>query len=111
MKRGQISRRRKRSTVAGFSAPIGPQSKILLQIVKKAMLFHTPDGTAYADIKIRGHRETWKVRSLGFRDWLTGSFYRKTGGAPNNEAMQQAIRVAEATAKFNGPEHRVHVRV
>src|SRR5262249_31381969 len=75
------------------------------------MLFQRPDGTAYADSKIRGPREPWKVRSLGFRDWLTGSFYRKTGGAPNNEAMQQAIRVAEATAKFDGPEHRVHVRV
>jgi hypothetical protein len=114
MKIGRIGRRRKRSTAAGLSAPIGrslPQSAILLQILKGAALFHDPDGIAYADIKIKGHRETWKVRSLGFRDWLIGSFHRKTDGAPNNDAMQQALRVAEAKAKFNGPERRVHVRI
>ena len=28
--------------------------------------FHAPDGTAYADIHIDGHRETWPVRSRAF---------------------------------------------
>ena len=30
-------------------------------------LFHTPDGVAYADLIIAGHRETWPVRSKQFR--------------------------------------------
>jgi hypothetical protein len=30
-------------------------------------LFHTPDGVAYADLIIGGHRETWPVRSRQFR--------------------------------------------
>ena len=96
------------------STPTGrpsSQSTILLQIVKEAVLFHAPDGTAHADIKIKGHRETWKVRSPGFRQWLMRSFYRRTGGAPNHDAMQQALGIAEAKAKFNGAGHHVHVRV
>ena len=30
-------------------------------------LFHTPDGVAYADLIVGGHRETWPVRSKQFR--------------------------------------------
>jgi len=115
MKTGRIARRRTRLIGAGSpQATIGrssPQSKILLQILEGAALFHDPDGVAFADIKIKGHRETWKVRSSGFREWLTESFYKKTGGAPNNASMQQALRVAEAKAKVDGPERRVHVRI
>ena len=102
MKAGRIVRRRSRSTVPRLSVPIGrssPQSKILLQILKEATLFHAPDGTAHADIRIKGHRETWKVRSLGFREWLTSSFHKKTGGAPNNDAMQQASQPTPETVQ------------
>ena len=30
-------------------------------------LFHTAAGTAFADILINGHRETWPIRSKRFR--------------------------------------------
>jgi hypothetical protein len=33
-------------------------------------LFHTATGTAYADLQIDGHRETWPVHSKRFRSWL-----------------------------------------
>ena len=72
------------------------QSEILLEILREAALFHTPDGTAYADIEIRGHRETWMLHAPGFRRWLTCSYYRKIGGAPSNDAFQEALRTAEA---------------
>jgi hypothetical protein len=109
-------RHRARLTVSSQTskAPVvtsSSQKAILLEILNKAALFHTPDGTAYADIKISGHRETWKVRSSGFRDWLTDSFYRRTGGAPSSDAMQQAIAVADLKARRSGVERCVHVRV
>jgi hypothetical protein len=114
MKTGRIGHRRSRSAAPRLSAPGGrssPQSKILLQILKGAALFHDPDRTGYADIKTKGHRETWKVRSLGFREWLERSFYSETGGVPSNDAMEKALRFAEAKAKYNNVERRVHVRV
>ena len=88
-----------------------PQSQTLLEILDGAVLFHAPDQTAYADIEVRGHRETWRVRSSGFRDWLSGTYYRRTGGAPNINAIEQALRNAEARAKFDGVERPVYVRV
>jgi hypothetical protein len=52
-----------------------------------------------------------EVRSSGFRDWLSGTYYRRTGGAPNTSAIEQALRTAEARAKFDGVERPVYVRV
>jgi hypothetical protein len=50
------------------------QADILTEIVSSAELFHTPDTTSYADITVNNHRETWKVRSRGFRLWLSHAF-------------------------------------
>ena len=44
-------------------------------------------------------------------DWLSGTYYRRTGGAPNTSAIEQALRNAEARAKFDGFERVVYVRV
>ena len=86
------------------------QADILIEIANAADLFHTADLVAYADMTIGGHRETWPVRSKGFKRWLVRQYYEKTKGAPNSEAMQAALGVIEAKAHFDGPEQRVHIR-
>ena len=90
----------------------GPtQADRLVQIAQEAELFHAPDDTAYADIAIHGHRETWSVRSSGFREWLTRRYYEGTGGAPNTEALKAACSVIQSRARYDAPERVVHVRV
>jgi hypothetical protein len=90
----------------------GPkQADILIDLAHAAELFHTPDGIAFADLDINGHRETWPIRSKGFRRWLARRFYEATEGAPSSEALQSALNVIEAKAHFNAPERAVHVRV
>jgi hypothetical protein len=90
----------------------GPsQADILLQLAQTAELFHAPDGTGFADLVINGHRETWPIRSKGFRRWLARSFFEATAGAPNSEALQSALNVIEAKAHFDAPERTVHIRV
>lgn len=97
---------------AGDDAGRGPtQAQILIDLAKGAELFHSADGTCFADVDINGHRETWKVRSKGFKRWIARGFYEKARGAPNSEAMQSAINVIEATAHFDAPERPVHIRV
>jgi hypothetical protein len=86
------------------------QADILIEIANAAELFHTADLVAYADMRIVGHRETWPVRSKGFKRWLVRQYYEKTTGAPNSDAMQAALGVIEAKAHFDGPEQRVHMR-
>src|ERR1700730_505261 len=59
---------------AGESGETGgrqSQADILIELTRSAELFHTPDGTAFADLDVNGHRETWPIRTKGFRRWLT----------------------------------------
>ena len=90
----------------------GPtQADVLIDLAQTAELFHTPNGTGFADIAINGHRETWAIRAKGFRRWLARSFFEATQGAPSSEALQSALNVIEAKAHFDAPERMVHVRV
>jgi len=73
-------------------------------------LFHTATGTAYADLQIDGHRETWPIHSKRFRSWLRRRYYQATGDAPSAAALNAALNLLEARAQFEGPERAVHVR-
>src|SRR5215468_7145667 len=74
-------------------------------------LFHTAAGTAFADIMVDGHRETWPIRSKRFRGWLRRRYYQETGDAPSAAAVHSALDLLEARAQFDGPERAVHVRI
>jgi hypothetical protein len=87
------------------------QADMLIELAGAAQLFHSPDSTAFADFEVNGHRETWPVRTKGFRRWLAQQYYEATGGAPSSEALQSALNVAEARAHFDGPELPVFIRV
>jgi hypothetical protein len=90
----------------------GPkQADILIELTQSIDLFHSPDGTGFADLHTNGHRETWPIRSKGFRRWLARRFYDATQGAPSSEALASALNVIEAKAHFDAPEREVCVRV
>jgi hypothetical protein len=74
-------------------------------------LFHTATGTAFADITIDGHRETWPIRSQRFRGWLRRRYYQATGDAASAAEIRSALDLFEARAQFEGPERAVHVRI
>ena len=97
---------------AGDDSGRGPkQADLLIELAQEAELFHSPDATAFADLVVNGHRETWPVRTKGFRRWLARRFFEATGGAPNSEALQSALNVIEAKAHFDGPEREVDIRI
>jgi hypothetical protein len=90
----------------------GPkQADILIELAQSAELFHILDGAGFADLNIKGHRETWPIRSKGFKRWLALRFYETQQSAPNSEALQSALNVIEARAQFSAPEREVYVRV
>jgi hypothetical protein len=74
-------------------------------------LFHTAAGTAFADLPVNGHRETWPIRSKRFRAWLRRRYYQETGAAPSAAAIRSALDLLEARAQFDGPERAVHIRL
>ena len=87
------------------------QADILVALADDAELFQTPDGVAYADIEVNGHRESWSVKSTGFRRWLSRRFFEELGKAPNGETLATAIGVIEAKALHDTPVRDVFVRV
>jgi hypothetical protein len=84
---------------------------MLVELGSKIELFHTPAGTAFADVLIDGHRETWAVRSKRIRDWLRRRHYEATGAAPRPPEIRSALDLLEARAQFDAPEQAVHVRL
>jgi hypothetical protein len=84
---------------------------MLTQIAACEELFHTAAGTAFADLLVDGHRETWPIRSQRFRTWLRRCHYEATGTAASSAAINSALDLFEAKAQFDGPERPIHVRL
>jgi hypothetical protein len=84
---------------------------VLLNVATAARLFHTSDGTGFADLIIDGHRETWPLRGKRFQAWLRQQYYERTWDAPSPAALNTALNVLEARAQFDGPQRKVSVRL
>jgi hypothetical protein len=96
---------------AGPGAKAHTQADIILRLAQGLELFHSADMTAYADLDINGHRETWPVKSKGFARWLARAFYQETWGAAGSEAIQAALNVIEAKAHHDAVEREAYVRI
>jgi hypothetical protein len=81
-----------------------------IDIARPEDLFHTAIGTAFADIRTDGHRETWPIRSKRFRSFLRRCHYQATGEAASAVEIRSALDLLEARALFDGPERSVHIR-
>ncbi len=89
---------------------VGLATNMLIDIARPEDLFHTAIGTAFADIMIDRHRETWPIRSKRFRSFLRRSYYQATGDAASVAEIRSALDLLEARAQFDGPERTVHIR-
>ena len=57
------------------------------------------------------HRETWKVRSSAFKEWLSRQFYLDTKRVPGGQAMDDALRVLEGDCRYDGAAYPLSVRL
>jgi hypothetical protein len=73
--------------------------------------FCTPGGRAYASVVVGEHVETWALKSRGFQEWLSRHFYESEGKTPTTQKLNEALRLLEGKAKFEGDTHEVHIRV
>jgi hypothetical protein len=89
------------------------QSQRLVELVTtgSAELWHNPDGDGYASIVVGDHCEHHAIRKRGFKRWLSRLYYLDCGGAPNSQAMQDALGVLDGKAMYDGEVHPVAVRV
>ncbi len=87
------------------------QGAILLGILDEADLWHDQDKVGFATFKRDGHRESVRLKSKRFKEWLNWRFHTETGKAPAREAIKGVIANAEARAFYDGTEHRSWIRV
>ena len=92
------------------SVPERVPSDMPIDITLCEDLFHTATSTAFADIIVVGHRETWPIHSKRFRAFLRRSHYQATGDAASAAEIRSALDLLEARAQFDGPERTVHIR-
>jgi len=107
--------------VREFLSIRGPsRSILLLRYAQEAEYFHDPDEEAYATVPQDLRRQTWSLRSRGFKRWLRYTFYYKEkqrlGGvqepAPLRESMiTDVVKQLEAKAQFEGVRRGVNLRV
>jgi hypothetical protein len=86
------------------------QAQTLIDLAGAAELFHTPKGETYARYPTGGHRETARLRSGSFAEWLRWRFYKSEGRPAATQARQDAKGILQAQAKFEGPEREVYLR-
>lgn len=89
------------------------ESTLLVELVQTARLrlFHTPEKLAYADLDVNGNKETLRLRSKTFRDWLARRYYYEYQKTPRAQALQEALGVIEGIALFESSECPVYVRL
>ncbi len=87
------------------------QRDLIVACAENVEFWHDADRTAYATMNSGTHSEHHLVRSRLFRDWLGYAYFIKYRGAPSAQATEDALRVLEAMAKFDGREHTPAVRI
>src|SRR6266487_3010070 len=75
------------SDIDGVERAALKQADILVKLAGAAHLFHTRDGTAYADITVADHRETCAIYSRDFKRWLKHRYYEQTESSPASETF------------------------
>ncbi len=83
----------------------------LIELGRQAELFITPAGESCARVKVNGHYENHRLRSPGFKQWLTSEYYRQHQRGPSSQATQSALATLDAVARFEGEVHPVFLRV
>lgn len=89
--------------LAQAEQPIGRSTspsaaQILLEITRSLILFHSPDGQAYASSLVNNQRETWLISSKPFRMWCIRQFVRYQRKPLPAQALTDSLQVLEAQA-------------
>jgi hypothetical protein len=95
--------------------PKSSQASFLVELATtRCDLFCDPAGEAYASFMVAhsdgAHRETHRIRSQGFNEWLLDRYYADRHGAPSSEGMSSAVKTIAAKARFDGDRREVYLR-
>jgi len=87
------------------------QSSTLISLTEDFNFFYTPDKQVFSVVLVNGHQELMNVGSKAFKDLLSMRYYQYTKGAPNTNAVTDALAILRAKALTNSKEEQIHIRV
>lgn len=119
---GQPKPKRTRNRASNAGAPATPTANTqapspsawLIEYAKQhAEFYHTLDGDKYALATINGIRQTIPLaeRGGGLRAWLSRAYYEAHGAPPSRAALDGALDVLAAYAKYDGQCQQVWLRI
>lgn len=109
-----LDRFRRAQTAVSDGAPDDGKESAATRLVKLAgevQLIHNADSEGFAVMMIDGHKETWPLRSKGFKRRLQRRFFEQYEKAPGSQAVQDALGVIEGKALYEGAERRIFIRI
>ena len=74
-------------------------------------LWRDVGGGTYATVPVKDHLENWPLKSEGFRRWLAGLNYQRTGFALSNQVLEDVNRTLDIKAYSEGRQYDPFVRV
>ena len=83
----------------------------MLDIASEDEVFCDENEEPFARIKNNGHFEILPVKSKKYRNWLSRKFFKLRGEPARLEEINDALRIVEAQAVFEGKRHELFVRV
>lgn len=85
--------------------------KLIDMALAQFEFFHDKDLKAYATIPREKHRETYTLRSKGFRTCLAGQYWNQYGEGISGQVNQDVLGTLEGNAIHGGPCYPVYVRL
>ncbi|MGD0662121.1 MAG: hypothetical protein ABSD38_29035 [Syntrophorhabdales bacterium] len=93
----------------------GNQKPVTEQLLELAMAgnhyFRSPSEEAFVSTGIEGHKETLRVNSSAFREYLRFLYYEKYRKAIAGHVIEETIQLLVAKTRYQGQTHRLHKRV
>lgn len=83
----------------------------MIEMFDAAELFHTPHHELCACLLINNVWHTLLLNGKDIKIWLAREFYNTHGRSPGSEAISEALRYAEAKAKFDSSEQPLFIRI
>jgi len=84
-------------------------SLIVNFVMENSELFHDENSIVYAQDNLT--KETRKLESRVFKDWVVSSFYNMTGISPREQSIKEALNTLSGIGRFEGRCENVYIRV
>lgn len=88
-----------------------PQSAVLIELGRAHHLFHDQGGDPYARANVGTRAGVMAINGAEYREVLGREFYALSGKGANRNSVTDAVATLAATARYDGPQESVFLRV